>query len=98
MRRFEAVVRPQSAEAVCLALLECGLVMELEAREILGSGRRPSAPGAEPIIDVMPKAVVGGVVEDGDVDAVVDVILTHARSGRPGDGKIWVIPISAVAE
>ena len=98
MLRFEAVVRPQAAEALCLALAEWGRVEALEAREVLGSGRQPSQPGSEPIIDLMPKALIAGMIEDEDRETLIDTVCTHARSGRPGDGKIWFHPIAGLAE
>ena len=97
MLRFEAVVRPQKAEVVCLRLLEAGFVDELEAREILGSGRRADGPTELPVIDTLPKAMIAGYIEDEDTDALIDLICTHARTGRIGDGKLWLYRVEAIA-
>ncbi|MDA3960755.1 MAG: P-II family nitrogen regulator [Planctomycetota bacterium] len=93
--RFETVVRPQKAEAVCLKLFELGVVLDLQAQEVLGSGRRADGPTDDPVIDTLPKALIAGYVESDDIEAVVDTIQTHARSGRIGDGKVWIYPITA---
>lgn len=88
--RVEAVIRPQTAEQVCAELLAADLLDELHAQEVLGSGRRADGPADDPMIDTLPKVLIAGYCDDEDLPAVLDLLLTHARCGRVGDGKIWI--------
>lgn len=97
MLKFVAVVRPQKAEALCQRLLADGFVEGLEAVEVLGSGRHPDAMGGM-AIDVLPKARIAGWIEDADRDRLVEAICQTCRTGRIGDGKIFLLRPEAVAE
>ena len=96
------VVRPQRAEALCQRLLTSGLVSELAAVECRGYGRQKGHldqyQGGEYGIDFLPKALITGTIDASDRDKVVDLILTVARSGRIGDGKIFLVPIADTYE
>lgn len=85
--RFGCVVWPQRAEAVCIALHESALVDELYAAECQGAGTRREGADDVPM-GLLPKVLIGGVVAEEHRDAVVDIILSRARSGRRGDGKV----------
>jgi len=102
MLSLSAVVRPQKAELLCQRLLQSGLVEDLAAAECRGYGRQKGQldhyQGAEYHIDFLPKVLISGVIEDTAKDRVIDLICATARSGRIGDGKIFLIPITAVAE
>ena len=52
--------------------------------------------GAEYEVDFVPKIRVEVLVDDGQVDEVVDAIVTSASTGKIGDGKVWVLPVEAV--
>jgi nitrogen regulatory protein P-II 1 len=68
--------------------------------EVRGFGRQgghtETYRGAEYQVDLVPKARVEVVVDSTDADKVVDTIATAARSGKIGDGKIWVTPVARV--
>jgi nitrogen regulatory protein PII len=95
--RVLMVVRPQRAEALCQRLLASGLVQELNANECRGYGRQKGHleryEGTEYRIDFLPKVAVHAMVEDGDRDALVDLVCSLCRTGRIGDGKIFFIPV-----
>ncbi len=94
MLALTAVVRPQKADLLCQRLLASGLIDELTAAECRGYGRQKGQlehyQGAEYAIDFLPKVLITGVIEDADRDRVVDLILATARTGRIGDGKIFL--------
>lgn len=68
--------------------------------EVQGYGRQKGHTevyrGAEYSVDFVPKVRVEVVVDDGAVDRVVDVIVAAARTGKIGDGKVWVSPVDTV--
>jgi len=53
--------------------------------------------GAEYTVDLVPKVRLEVLVEADDSDAVIDVIVRAAQTGRIGDGKVWAVPVDAVA-
>jgi nitrogen regulatory protein PII len=92
-----AIIRPHSLDAVKAALGTIG-VKGLTASEVRGFGRQGGKTetyrGAEYTVDFLPKVKVEVVVTDAEVDGVVESIAAAARSGKVGDGKIWVQPLS----
>jgi nitrogen regulatory protein P-II 1 len=94
-----AVIRPFTLEAVKAELDLLGTT-GMTITETEGYGRQRGHtevfPGAEYIIDLVPKARIEIAVPDEDVDDVVTVIVNIARTGRIGDGKIWVLPVDTV--
>jgi nitrogen regulatory protein P-II 1 len=94
-----AVVRPHEIESVKDALRGVG-VNGMTVTEVRGFGRQgghtETYRGAEYQVDLVPKARVEVVVDSTDVDKIVDTIATAARSGKIGDGKIWVTPVDRV--
>ena len=94
-----AVVRPHEIESVKDALRGIG-VNGMTVTEVRGFGRQgghtETYRGAEYQVDLVPKARVEVVVDSTDADKVVDTIATAARSGKIGDGKIWVTPVARV--
>ena len=98
--RLTAIVRPSRAEALCQRLLESGVIDELTIAEVRGYGRQKGhleSYQAESL-DVLPKVLVSGMVDSEQADTVIDLILTHARTGRIGDGKIFLERIDGVVE
>jgi nitrogen regulatory protein P-II 1 len=99
MRLVTAVVKPHKWEDVREALETFG-VTGMTVSEVSGYGRQKGHTevyrGAEYDIALVPKVRIEIVVEDGDADDVVRLIVTAAQTGRIGDGKVWVAPIDAV--
>lgn len=97
MLHLTVVVRPQRAEVLCQRLLESGLVEELTAVECRGYGRQKghleTYKDAEYAIDVLPKVTVEGTIAESAQQRVVDLILSTCRTGRIGDGKIFLMPV-----
>jgi nitrogen regulatory protein P-II 1 len=99
MKLITAVIQPHAMSEVADALREYG-VAGLTITEVAGYGRQGGHTevyrGAEYRIDTIPKTKIEIVVEDESSPDVVDLISTTARSGRIGDGKVWVTEISEV--
>jgi nitrogen regulatory protein P-II 1 len=93
------VVRPQRAEVVCQRLLAAGFVDDLAAVECRGYGRQKghleSYEGAEYTIDFLPKVLVTGLIDASQRDQLVDIVCATCRTGRIGDGKIFLLPVEA---
>ena len=98
MKMVMAVIKPFKLDDVREALSEVG-VTGITVTEVKGFGRQKGHTelyrGAEYVIDFLPKVKVEVVVEDGLVDNVVDAIANAARTGRIGDGKIFVMDVEA---
>jgi nitrogen regulatory protein P-II 1 len=96
MKKIEAIVKPFKLDDVKEALAEVGL-HGLTVTEVKGFGRQKghteSYRGAEYIVDFLPKMKIEVVVPDTLAPRVVEAIERAARTGRIGDGKIFVIPI-----
>ena len=96
MKKVEAVIKPFKLDDVKDALADAG-VSGLTVTEVKGFGRQKGHTelyrGAEYVVDFLPKVKVEVVVEDDQADRVVEAIEAAARTGRIGDGKIFVIPI-----
>ncbi|MCC3779080.1 P-II family nitrogen regulator [Streptomyces sp. UNOB3_S3] len=99
MKLVTAIVKPYKLEDVKTALREFG-VHGLTVSEATGHGRQRGHTevyrGAEYTIDLVPKIRIEVLVEDGDADDIVDVIVRSARTGKIGDGKVWVVPLDSV--
>lgn len=91
------VVRPQRAELLCQRLLAAGLLDDLVAVECRGYGRQKGHladySGAEYHIDFLPKVRIDGIVARADVERLIDLVCSTARTGRIGDGKIFLVPV-----
>jgi nitrogen regulatory protein P-II 1 len=96
VKKIEAIVKPFKLDDIKDQLGEIG-VHGMTVSEVKGFGRgggkAPIYPGAEYIIDFVPKIKIEIVVEDDLVHSVIDAILESAHTGHVGDGKIFVIPI-----
>ena len=96
MKKVEAIIKPFKLDDVKDALHDAG-VSGITVSEVKGFGRQKGHTelyrGAEYVVDFLPKVKVEVVVEDDQVDRVVEAIEAAARSGRIGDGKIFVLPI-----
>ena len=99
MKKIEAIIKPFKLEEVKEALNELGL-KGLTVTEVKGFGRQKGHTelyrGAEYVVDFLPKVKVEVVVKDDDVDRCIDAILKAAKTGKIGDGKIFVTPVEQV--
>ena len=99
MKLVTAVIKPHKWEDVREALETFG-VTGMTVSEVSGYGRQKGHTevyrGAEYSVDFVPKVRVEVVVDDAAVDKVVDVIVEAARTGKIGDGKVWVSPVESV--
>ena len=99
MKKIEAVIKPFKLDEVREALAECG-VTGLTVTEVKGFGRQKGHTelyrGAEYVVDFLPKIKVEIVVSDATVDPAIEAIIKAARTGKIGDGKIFVFPVEQV--
>ena len=99
MKKIEAIIKPFKLDEVKEALHEVGLqgITVLEAK---GFGRQKGHTelyrGAEYVVDFLPKVKIEIICEDEVVERAVDAIVSAARTGRIGDGKIFVSTIEEV--
>jgi nitrogen regulatory protein PII len=96
MKLILALVKPHRLDEVTEALREAG-VSGVTTVEAQGFGRQRGHTeiyrGAEYQVDFVPKVQLEIAVEDDQVDRVIDVILSSARTGKIGDGKVFVLPL-----
>ncbi len=96
VKKVEAIIKPFKLDEVKEALHDVG-VSGITVTEAKGFGRQKGHTelyrGAEYIVDFLPKVRLEVVVDDNQVDRVVEAIATAARTGRIGDGKIFVTPV-----
>ncbi len=99
MKKIEAIIKPFKLDDVVEALTEVG-VEGISVTEIRGFGRQKGRTeiykGAEYVVDFLPKVKIEIVVNDGIVEPAIDAIISAARTGKIGDGKIFVTPIESV--
>jgi nitrogen regulatory protein P-II 1 len=99
MKLITAIVKPFTLDDVKTSLEEAG-VLGMTVSEIQGYGRQKGHTevyrGAEYSVDFVPKVRIEVVVDDSIVDKVVDSILRSARTGKIGDGKVWVSPVETI--
>ncbi|HEY4003665.1 MAG TPA: P-II family nitrogen regulator [Pseudonocardia sp.] len=99
MKLVTAIVKPFVLEDVKGALEQLG-VLGMTVSEVQGYGRQKGHTevyrGAEYTVDFVPKIRVEVAVDDNVVDKVVDAIVQAARTGKIGDGKVWVVGVDTV--
>jgi len=99
MRKIEAIIKPFKLDEVKDALSEIG-VQGLTVSEVKGFGRQKGHTelyrGAEYVVDFIPKIKLEIIVSDDLVAKVVELITEAARTGRIGDGKIFVTPVDEI--
>jgi nitrogen regulatory protein P-II 1 len=99
MKLVTAIVKPFVLEDVKGALEQIG-VLGMTVSEVQGYGRQKGHTevyrGAEYSVDFVPKVRVEVVADDTLADKVVDAIVESARTGKIGDGKVWVTPVESV--
>ena len=99
MKKIEAIVKPFKLDEVKEALNEIG-IQGITVSEVKGFGRQKGHTelyrGAEYVVDFLPKIKLEIIVSDDMVTKVVDAIQTAAKTGRIGDGKIFITPVEEV--
>ena len=99
MKQITAIIKPFKLDEVREALAEVG-VTGLTVTEVKGFGRQKGHTelyrGAEYVVDFLPKVKVEVVVDDSGVEGAIDAIVKAARTGRIGDGKIFVTAVEQV--
>lgn len=96
MKKIEAIIKPFRLDDVREALTEAGIT-GMTVTEVKGFGRQKGHTeiyrGAEYAVDFLPKIKLELVLSDDLVDNAVEIIVQAARSGKIGDGKIFVLPV-----
>ncbi|MBX0311590.1 MAG: P-II family nitrogen regulator [Sulfurihydrogenibium sp.] len=96
MKKVEAIIKPFKLDEVKDALSTLGN-FGITITEVKGFGRQKGHTevyrGAEYVIDFVPKIKIEVVVDDAIVEKVIEAIITAARTGRVGDGKIFIFPV-----
>ena len=99
MKMVTAIIKPYKLDEVRAALAEAG-VQGVTVTEVKGFGRQKGHTelyrGAEYVVDFLPKVRIEIALEDERVDAVIDAIAASARTGKIGDGKIFVTELRSV--
>ena len=97
MKKIEAIIQPFKFDDVKEALTQAG-VEGMTITEVKGFGRQKGHKeiyrGSEYTVDVLPKVKVEIVAGDDKVDAIVETIMETAKTGKIGDGKVFVLPVS----
>jgi len=99
MKLITAIIKPFKLDELREALAECGMA-GLTVTEVKGFGRQKGHTelyrGAEYVVDFLPKIKIELVVRDEDVDRCIDAIIAAVRTGKIGDGKIFVTQVARV--
>ncbi len=99
MKLVTAIVKPFTLEDVKASLEQAG-VYGMTVSEVQGYGRQKGHTevyrGAEYSVDFVPKVRIEVVVDETLVDRVVDLVVDAARTGKIGDGKVWVTPVESI--
>lgn len=96
MKKIEAIIKPFKLEDVKDALTEAGIT-GMTVSDVKGYGRQQGHSelyrGAEYVVDFLPKIKIELIVAEEDVDNTIDIIINAAKTGKIGDGKIFVSSI-----
>jgi nitrogen regulatory protein P-II 1 len=99
MKKLEVIIKPFKLDDVKEALNEKG-IMGMTVTEVKGYGRQKGHKeiyrGAEYVVDFMPKLKIEIVAEDDRVDEIIETICNAAKTGKIGDGKIFILPVDDV--
>ena len=99
MKLVTAIIKPFTLDDVKAALEQLG-VLGMTVSEVRGFGRQKGHTevyrGAEYTVEFLPKIRIEVLTDEIDVEKVVDAVVTAARTGKIGDGKVWVSPVEAV--
>ncbi len=96
MKQIECIIRPHKLDEVKIALSEIG-VTGMTISDVRGFGRQRGHTerfrGAEYAVEMPPKVKIEMMVRDEDAEEIIETLVRHARTGEPGDGKIFVLPL-----
>ncbi|RZS34657.1 nitrogen regulatory protein P-II family [Herbihabitans rhizosphaerae] len=99
MKLVTAIIKPFTLDDVKSALEQLG-VLGMTVSEVQGYGRQKGHTevyrGAEYAVDFVPKVKIEVVTDDATAEKVVDAVVEAARTGKIGDGKVWVTPVDNV--
>lgn len=99
MKLITAIVKPSTIDAVKTGLEQAG-ILGMTISEVKGYGRQKGHTevyrGAEYAVDFVPKVRIEVLIEELAAENAVDVIVQAARTGKIGDGKVWVSPVETV--
>jgi nitrogen regulatory protein P-II 1 len=99
VKKIEAIIKPFKLDEVREALSEVGIT-GLTVTEVKGFGRQKGHTelyrGAEYVVDFLPKIKLEVIIEDGIVEQAIEAIIKSARTGKIGDGKIFVSTVEQV--
>ena len=99
MKKIEAIIRPFKLDDVKIALVNAGIV-GMTVLEVRGFGRQKGQTeryrGSEYTVEFLQKLKIEIVVENDQVDMVVEKVISAARTGEIGDGKIFISPVDSV--
>ena len=99
MKKIEVIIKPFKLEDVKDALVEAGIT-GMSVYDVKGYGRQQGHSelyrGAEYVVDFLPKIKIDLVVADDEVDSIISVIIEAAKTGKIGDGKIFVSPVEKI--
>ena len=99
MKKLEVIIKPFKLDDVKEALNEKGIV-GMTVTEVKGYGRQKGHKeiyrGAEYVVDFMPKLKIEIVAQDDQIDEIIATICKAAKTGKIGDGKIFILPVDDV--
>jgi nitrogen regulatory protein P-II 1 len=99
MKKIEAIIRPENLESVRVSLEEKGIV-SMTVLEVQGRGRQKGVclqwRAGEYCVEFLPKLRLDLVVPDDKVETAIEAIIAVAKTGKNGDGKIFVYPVEEV--
>jgi nitrogen regulatory protein P-II 1 len=99
MKKIEAIIKPYKLDDVKDALNGIG-IKGMTISEVKGYGRQKGHTevyrGAEYVIDFLPKIKIEIIVDADQVDQVIETVVESARTGKIGDGKIFVLPVEQI--
>ena len=101
MKMVQAIIRPEKIEIVKKALSDKGFVA-MTILEVKGRGEQKGIVlefrGRKVEVDTIPKVKIEMVVDDKDVETIIATVRESARTGRVGDGKIFVLPVEKMCK
>ncbi len=96
MKKLEAIIRPEDLDGVRVSLQEKGIV-GITMEEVQGRGRQKGVclqwRAGEYCVEFLPKIRLDMIVDDTDVENTIEAIVKAARTGKNGDGKIFIYPV-----
>ena len=99
MKMVTAVIRPEMFDAV-KAALEAGGIYGMTVSEVIGRGAQKGIAlkfrGKVMPVELIPKVKIEMVVRDADVEKIIGIIRANGRTGKPGDGRIFVLPVESI--